>query len=52
MSGFDKQVLRDWLKTEGVDGKEQLEIPQSVINSTWNKYCEAFELLTGQKFIP
>ncbi|WAR53422.1 hypothetical protein PtB15_2B853 [Puccinia triticina] len=51
MSGFDKQVLRDWLKIEGVDGKDQLELPQSVIDSTWKKYCEAFELLTGRKFV-
>ncbi|KAI7958693.1 hypothetical protein MJO28_002484 [Puccinia striiformis f. sp. tritici] len=52
MSGFDKQVLRDWLKTQGVDGKDQLEIPKSVVDSTWIKYCEAFKLLTGREFVP
>lgn len=52
MSGFDKQILRDWLKQEGVDGKHELEIPQAVIQSTWAKYLEAFELLTGGKFVP
>ncbi|KAI7964461.1 hypothetical protein MJO29_002559 [Puccinia striiformis f. sp. tritici] len=52
MSGFDKQVLRDWLKTQGVDGKDHLEIPESVVDSTWIKYCEAFKLLTGREFVP
>ncbi|KAH9471661.1 hypothetical protein Pst134EA_005542 [Puccinia striiformis f. sp. tritici] len=52
MSGFDKQVLRDWLKTQGVDGKDQLEIPKSVVDSTWIKYREAFKLLTGREFVP
>ncbi|KAI9618845.1 hypothetical protein H4Q26_012099 [Puccinia striiformis f. sp. tritici PST-130] len=32
--------------------EDQLEIPKSVVDSTWIKYREAFKLLTGREFVP
>ncbi|ORY65667.1 Phosphoribosylaminoimidazole-succinocarboxamide synthase [Leucosporidium creatinivorum] len=58
MVGFDKQFLREWLKSGGGGfGKkgggieeDGVEIPEDIIKATWAKYDEAFELLTGKKF--
>ncbi|CAH7668262.1 phosphoribosylaminoimidazole-succinocarboxamide synthase [Phakopsora pachyrhizi] len=54
MSGFDKQFLRDWLKSQGISSdtqsKEGIEIPQDIIESTWLKYTEAYKKLTGEDF--
>lgn len=60
MVGFDKQFLREWLKSGGGGfGKkgggieeDGVEIPQEVIAATFAKYEEAFERLTGRKFVP
>ncbi|GAA5902206.1 hypothetical protein JCM8208_002504 [Rhodotorula glutinis] len=58
MVGFDKQFLREWLKNGGggfgkkgggID-EDPVEIPQDIVEQTWGKYEEAFELLTGRKF--
>ncbi|GAA5820970.1 hypothetical protein JCM3770_006153 [Rhodotorula araucariae] len=58
MVGFDKQFLREWLKSGGggfgkkgggID-EDPVEIPQDIVQQTWGKYEEAFELLTGRKF--
>jgi len=58
MVGFDKQFLREWLKNGGggfgkkgggID-EDPVEIPQDIVEQTWAKYEEAFELLTGRKF--
>lgn len=59
MVGFDKQFLREWLKSGGGGfGKkgggieeDGVEIPQDVVEATFAKYEEAFELLTGKKFV-
>lgn len=59
MVGFDKQFLRDWLKSGGGGwGKkgggieeDPVEIPQDIVEATWSKYSEAFEQLTGNKFV-
>lgn len=60
MVGFDKQFLREWLK-EGGGGfgkkgggieEDAVEIPKSVVDGTMGKYEEAYELLTGKKFVP
>lgn len=59
MVGFDKQFLREWLKAGGGGfgakggGIEEdgVEIPEDIIQATWLKYCEAYELLVGKKFV-
>ncbi|KAK4047370.1 Bifunctional purine biosynthetic protein ade1 [Microbotryomycetes sp. JL201] len=58
MVGFDKQFLREWLKGGGGGfGKkgggieeDGVEVPQDIVQATWQKYEEAFEMLTGRKF--
>ncbi len=45
---FDKQFVRDWLK-ENPDSDYLL--PEEVVTKTVDKYKEAFELLTGEKFV-
>ncbi|GAA5888597.1 hypothetical protein JCM6882_009012 [Rhodosporidiobolus microsporus] len=58
MVGFDKQFLREWLKSGGGGfGKkgggieeDGVEIPDDIVQATWGKYEEAYEKLTGKKF--
>ncbi len=45
---FDKQFVRDWLK-ENPDSDYHL--PDKIVEKTVNKYKEAYELLTGEKFV-
>lgn len=54
MTGFDKQVLRDWLLSQHnhFDRSTPLQIPQDVVLHTWAQYCQAFKLLTGNDFVP
>jgi phosphoribosylaminoimidazole-succinocarboxamide synthase len=47
---YDKQFLRDWLTSEGLKGKQGVKMPQGIVNKTAEKYREAFEKLTGQKW--
>jgi len=47
---YDKQYLRDWLTSEGLKGKQGVRMPEEVVNKTAEKYREAFEKLTGQKW--
>lgn len=47
---FDKQYLRDWIKQSGYNPESGDAIPQEVIDTTVQKYAEAFELITGKKF--
>lgn len=47
---YDKQGLRDWLTKEGLKGKENVSMPQAVVEETAKKYQEAFERLTGKKW--
>lgn len=44
---FDKQFVRDWLKT---NPDNDLLLPDEVVDKTVDKYKEAYELLTGEKF--
>ncbi|MCR4999507.1 MAG: phosphoribosylaminoimidazolesuccinocarboxamide synthase [Lachnospiraceae bacterium] len=44
---FDKQFVRDWLKAHP---ESDYLLPDDVIAKTIEKYEEAFELLTGNKF--
>lgn len=47
---YDKQFLRDWLTSEGLKGKQGVKMPLEIVNKTAEKYREAFEKLTGQKW--
>ena len=47
---FDKQYMRDWIKSTGYDPESGTSIPDDVINTTAKKYIEAYEVLTGKKF--
>lgn len=44
---FDKQFVRDWLKANPDSG---YLLPEEVVAKTVDKYKEAYELLTGEKF--
>ncbi|EUC29185.1 hypothetical protein COCCADRAFT_29690 [Bipolaris zeicola 26-R-13] len=45
---FDKQFLRDWLTSNGLKGKEGVEVPADIVEKTAAKYREAYEKLTGK----
>jgi phosphoribosylaminoimidazole-succinocarboxamide synthase len=47
---YDKQFLRDWLTSEGLKGRQGVIMPQEIVNKTAEKYRDAFEKLTGQKW--
>lgn len=44
---FDKQYLRDWLIKEGLRGKEDVTLPEHVVNETRSKYEEARDRVMG-----
>lgn len=45
---YDKQFLRDWLTSNGLKGKEGVEVPADIVEKTAAKYREACEKLTGK----
>lgn len=45
---FDKQFVRDWLKA---NPDSDYLLPEEIVEKTVDKYKEAFELLTGEKFV-
>lgn len=45
---FDKQYLRDWLTSNDLKGKDNVEMPDNVVQETSSRYAEAFRLLTGK----
>lgn len=48
---YDKQFIRDYLETLDWDKKAPgPKIPQDIINATAEKYHEAYQLITGEKF--
>ncbi len=47
---FDKQYLRDWLSNNGYRNNPPVELPKDVLETTRNKYIEAYEKITGKKF--
>jgi len=50
---FDKQYLREWLETTSWDkNSSPPELPDEVIAGTQRKYAEAYEKLTGKRFVP
>lgn len=48
---FDKQYIRDWIINTGYDPESKILIPNEVIETTANKYIEAYEILTKKKFV-
>ncbi|EMR63857.1 putative phosphoribosylaminoimidazole-succinocarboxamide synthase protein [Eutypa lata UCREL1] len=44
----DKQVLRNWLTSNGLKGKPDVEMPPEVVEKTKGRYTEVYELLTGR----
>jgi phosphoribosylaminoimidazole-succinocarboxamide synthase len=49
---FDKQFVRDWLESSGWDkNSPPPKLPADVIEKTRAKYVEAYERLTGKKFV-
>ena len=47
---FDKQYIRDWIKSTGYNPESGTPIPDEVIQVTVDKYKEAYKLLTGKEF--
>ena len=47
---FDKQYLRDWLSSNGYRNNPPENLPEDVLTTTRNKYIEAYEKITGNKF--
>jgi phosphoribosylaminoimidazole-succinocarboxamide synthase len=49
---FDKQFVRDWLERSGWDkNSPPPQLPADVVEKTRLKYVEAYERLTGKKFM-
>lgn len=49
---IDKEYLREWLAERGFRGEGDVpEIPDEIRTETARRYIEAYELITGQKFI-
>ena len=49
---FDKQYVRDWLTESGWDREPPApELPPEVVSRTRTRYVEAYELITGQKWL-
>ena len=49
---FDKQYVRDYLTSTGWDkNSDPPHLPENVINETSRKYQEAYEKITGEKFL-
>lgn len=50
-SSFDKQFVRDWLESIGYDKKSPPPpMPAEIVEKTRERYVEAYERLTGQRF--
>lgn len=51
---FDKQFVRDWLTAnwDKESGEQPPALPQDIIDATSQKYIQAYETITGKKFVP
>ncbi len=50
---FDKQYVRDWLETSGWDKTPPPPaLPADVVEGTSKRYIQAYELITGRRFVP
>ncbi|CDK28155.1 unnamed protein product [Kuraishia capsulata CBS 1993] len=47
---YDKQFLRDWLTANKLNGKEGVAMTAEIEKRTAEKYIEAYEALTGEKW--
>lgn len=43
---YDKQFLRDWLTSNGLNGKDGVSVPDEIVEQTSAKYAEAVDALT------
>lgn len=48
---YDKQYVRDWLKANWDMTGDAPHLPAEVIEGTSNRYCEAYEIITGERFV-
>ena len=51
-SSFDKQFVRDWLNANWDRMGNPPHLPADIIEKTSQKYIQAYELITGEKFVP
>ena len=49
---YDKQYVRAWLRANWDMTGEPPHLPQEVVEGTSRRYQEAFEIITGEKFVP
>jgi phosphoribosylaminoimidazole-succinocarboxamide synthase len=49
---YDKQYVRDWLRSNWDMVGEPPHLPVEIIEGTSKRYQEAFQIITGEKFIP
>lgn len=47
---FDKQIVRNWLVSQGLQGKEGVVLPDEICKATEERYKDVFLRLTGKKF--
>lgn len=48
---YDKQFLRDWLTSSGLAGKDGVKMDEEIAIKSKEKYIEAYESLTGEKWV-
>ncbi|KAG7661563.1 ADE1 [[Candida] subhashii] len=48
---YDKQFLRDWLTSNGLAGKDGVKMDEEIAIKSKEKYIEAYECLTGEKWV-
>ena len=49
---YDKQYVRDWLRANWDMTGEPPHLPDEVIQGTSERYQEAYQIITGEKFVP
>lgn len=49
---YDKQYVRDWLKANWDMQGEPPSLPEEIKAGTSKRYIEAYEIITGEKFVP
>ena len=49
---YDKQYVRDWLKANWDMTGTAPHLPAEVVEGTSTRYQEAYEIITGQPFVP
>lgn len=47
---YDKQFLRNWLTANNLKGKDGVTVPEDIVKKTGEKYIEAYESITGEKY--